>query len=271
LKKHAFLSILLITLLVSVVACSFATGAIADIDPQYRERLNRLEEILATGGCDREELQAIFADSRVVLYPHIIERTGKGINYLGRRFGLLSRKSLERGRTMLTKNLDTFRTAEAAYGVEREIVLAVLRVETNFGQYTGKSPVFNSLLTLALLENRRSLWAEGELLEFLRYCKERHLDPLAIKGSWAGAFGMCQFIPSSFTKFAVDGNGDGAIDLFNLADAVASIANYLKAHGWEKGKIDRNREALLAYNRCDSYVEGVLAYARAAKRMAAGR
>ena len=86
-----------------------------------------------------------------------------------------------------------------------------------------------------------------------------------MKGSWAGAFGICQFIPSSYVRFAVDGNGDGVIDLFDFRDAVASIANYLKAHGWENGRLEAKRQAIYAYNHCDSYVDAVLAYAKATK------
>ena len=166
---------------------------------------------------------------------------------------------------MLTDNQDVLVRVEKSYGVDKEIIIAILRVETNFNSYVGKYPIFNSLLTLAIIENRRSAWAEGELAELLRISKNLGKDPLSIKGSWAGAFGMAQFIPSSYMKYAVDGNNDGTVDLFDFPDATASIANYLKAHGWEKDSPDKNWKAVYAYNHCDEYVKAIFAYAKALK------
>lgn len=118
---------------------------------------------------------------------------------------------------------------------------------------------------MAVIENRRSEWARKELAELLTFCREQNRDPFSIRGSWAGAFGIPQFIPSSYVRFAVDGNSDGRIDLFSMSDAVASVASYLRSHGWEKGKPEQNRQAVYAYNRCDSYVKAVFAYAKALK------
>jgi len=93
-------------------------------------------------------------------------------------------------------------------------------------------------------------------------------DPLSIKGSWAGAFGLCQFVPSSYLHYAVDGNGDGRVDLFNVVDALASVANYLKRSGWEKENQEKKKKAIYAYNHCDNYVKAVLAYATAVGKAA---
>ena len=95
--------------------------------------------------------------------------------------------------------------------------------------------------------------------------KERGFDPLAIKGSWAGAFGLCQFVPSAYLNYAVDGNGDERVDLFNVVDALASVANYLQCNGWENGSLEKKRKAIYAYNHCDNYVRAVLAYAKATR------
>ncbi len=235
-------------------------------DDIYLLRLKELTTRLGEQGFTEEELQRVFTDSRVTLYPHILVNTGKGLNYMSRRFGLLTKKSIERGQKILKTYRAHLEWLEKIFGVEKEIVLAILRVETNFGGYTGSYRVFNSLLTLALAENRRSRWAEGELTELLRFSKELGLDPLSIKGSWAGAFGLCQFVPSSFGRFGVDGNGDGLVDLFVFPDAAASIANYLKHHGWVWGKKEGNQRVLFAYNHCDSYVKAVLSYASASKK-----
>jgi membrane-bound lytic murein transglycosylase B len=197
------------------------------------------------------------------LYPGIVEKKGKGLDYLGSRFGLLSMKSIHQGKLTLEAHKGILRTIENEYGVNGEVLVAILRVETNFGRYLGNYIVFNSLLTLTLMENRRSAWAEEELIHLLRFCRQENKDPLSLKGSWAGAFGIPQFVPSSYLKYAVDGNGDGRIDLHEFPDALASMANYLRAFGWSKEEPERKKEALFAYNRCHQYVEAVLVYARA--------
>jgi len=238
----------------------------AGVDPAYQDGLDRLVGDLEKQGFAREELKGIFSDSRFELYPHIVGRTGKGMNYMSRRFGLLTKRSIQRGRSVLAAYRDALTGAEKDYGVDREIIVAILRVETNFGSATGVYPVLNSLTTMAVIESRRSGWARAELAELLAICREQNRDPFSIRGSWAGAFGISQFIPSSYVKFAVDGNSDGRIDLFTMSDAVASVANYLRSHGWEKGKSEENRQAVYAYNHCDSYVKAVFAYAKALKK-----
>jgi len=258
--KFARISIILIYIL---FLCAFL--AHGEVGPQYKEQINSLTTKLLTTGYSEGEIQQILSDERVELYPQILERTGKGLPYFNKKFGLLTKKSVERGRKVLTDNYDVLTRVENSYGVDKEIIIAILRIETNFNKYVGKYPIFNSLLTLAVIENRRSVWAEGELAELLRISKYLNTDPLSIKGSWAGAFGMAQFIPSSYTKYAVDGNGDGTIDLFDFSDATASIANYLTSHGWEKNSPEKNWKAVYAYNHCDEYVRAVFAYAKALK------
>lgn len=240
--------------------------ALGEIDPQYRERLDQLKDRLAAQGFAEEDLNRLLADERVALYPQILERRGKGLDYMSKKFGLLTSKSIDQGVRVLTRHRATLEAVEAAFGVDKEILVAILRIETNFGGYTGSYPVFNSLLTRAVIENRRSQWAEEELTYLLRFTREQGRDPLSIKGSWAGAFGIPQFIPSSYVRFAVDGNGDGLVNLYDFTDAVASVANYLRAHGWERGNREQSWNAVYAYNHCDNYVEAVFAYARATKK-----
>lgn len=226
---------------------------------------NLIKKIKANGFSD-EEIQKIFTDSRITLYPDILEKRGHGINYMSKKFGLLTRASVKRGQMVIIKNKAVFEEIEHKYGVEKEAVVAIYRLETNLGSYEGKYLVFNGLLTLAVLENRRSAWAEKELLNLLTFCKNNNKDPLSIKGSWAGAFGLCQFIPSSVLKYAVDGNGDGEIDINNFSDAMSSIANYLKSNGWENNSLKKKKQAIWSYNHCDNYVKAVLAYANACKK-----
>lgn len=243
----------------------FSCPVSGEIDPQYRDQINILTTKLLATGFSEDEIQCIFSDERLMLYPQILERSGKGLPYFGRKFGLLTRKSIERGRKFLNYNKDMLVNVEKTYAVDKEIIVAILRIETNFNKYVGKYPIFNSLLTLTLMENKRSAWAENELIELFWISKTLNKDPLSIKGSWAGAFGMAQFIPSSYRKYAVDGNNDGTIDLYDFTDAFASIANYLQAHGWEKNNSEKNWNAVYAYNHCDEYVKAIFAYAKALK------
>ena len=215
-------------------------------------------------GFDDQTLAQILSDPRIELYPQILEKRGKGIDYFHKRFGLLTARSVARGRQVLSENGSFFKYLEDFYGVEKEAIVAIFRVETNFGKHTGSYPVFNSLLTMATLPNRRSTWAEDELVRLLVICRKEGKDPLSVKGSWAGAFGLCQFIPSSYLTYGVDGDGDNIVDLFSFADAMASIANYLKENGWEKSD-DKRKKAIYAYNHCDSYVKAVMAYANACR------
>lgn len=251
--------------LVFVVFFSAPFPSDAGIDPIYLERLEALKREIEQHGFAPDELTEIFSDSRFKLYPQIVGRRGKGLDYFGSRFGLLTKKSIEQGREVLARHNAYFKDAERVYGVDREVIAAILRVETNFGSVTGIYPVLNSLTTLVVVENRRSEWAQSQVIKFLKICRDQEKDPFSIRGSWAGAFGISQFIPSSYLRYAVDGDGDGVVDLFNWSDAIASIANYLKVHGWEKDKPDRKRQAVFSYNHCDNYVNAVLAYAGALK------
>jgi len=256
----------LLPVFVLFVLLSFAGKASGEIPTEYDLKKQSLIQNLKEKGFSEEESNRLFSDERVVLYPEILEKKGKGLNYMSKRFGLLSRKSIKRGQKVISDNKDFLDSIEKEYGVDKEVIVAIYRVETNLGQSRGGYLVFNSLLTRVLIENRRSEWAERELINLLLLCKSKGLDPLTLKGSWAGAFGLCQFIPSSAMTHAVDGNKDGDVDLFNFHDAMASIANYLKANGWDKKDTEKKKKAIWSYNHCDNYVKAVLAYARASKK-----
>lgn len=229
-------------------------------------RRGSLCQSLKERGFTSDDLAPLFSDPRVALYPDILEKKGKGLDYFNKKFGLLTRDSVGRGKAILKSNKSVLVDIGARYQVKPEVLIAVYRVETNFGRYVGTYPVFNSLLTLSLFENRRSEWAEGELVNLLVLSRSEKIDPLSIKGSWAGAFGLCQFIPSSYLSFGADGNNDGRVDLFQFTDAMASIAKYLAGHGWASGHPEKMKKAIYAYNHCDNYVRAVLAYADAIEK-----
>jgi peptidoglycan lytic transglycosylase B len=249
-----------------VIATGYSPLRAGVDSPCFDRELKELRERLKEKGLSDKELDRVFSDPRVTLYPAIVERKGKGLDYTGRRFGLLTKRSISQGKNVLRDHRQLLRKIESAYGVGKEILVAILRIESNFGRYVGNVPIFNSLLTMALIENRRSAWAGEELGHLLLICREQKKDPLSFKGSWAGAFGIPQFMPSSYVKYGADGNGDGLVDLHNLADAFASMANYLKSFGWTGRDPVKRKEALYAYNHCDNYVQAIITYARALKR-----
>jgi membrane-bound lytic murein transglycosylase B len=144
--------------------------------------------------------------------------------------------------------------AEAIYGVPAEIIVAIIGVETSYGQNTGSFSVLEALASLAFDYPPRAEFFRSELENFLLLARENGDDPLAIQGSYAGAMGIPQFMPSSQRNYAVDFDGDGRVDLrHSTADAIGSVARYLQKYGWQKGapvavpaRVDGDPAALLA-------------------------
>lgn len=209
-----------------------------------------------------EEVEPFLRDQRLALHPEILTQKTKGINYMHPRFGLLSQTSIKRGQQVLKKNKVILKNIEASYGVPCEVLVAIFRVETNLGSNLGQYRVFNSLLTLTVMVNRRSVWAAQELLNLLVLSGNNQINPFSIKGSPSGAFGLCQFVPSSYLAYGIDGNGDGIVDLFDFSDAMASTANFLKSHGWHNRNTGKQFRAILAYNHCENYAKAVLTYSK---------
>jgi membrane-bound lytic murein transglycosylase B len=131
-------------------------------------------------------------------------------------------------------NAEAVFRASSEYGVPPEIVVAILGVETRYGRQGGGYRVLDALVTLTLRYPERSEFFRGELAEFLLLARELGASPLALKGSYAGAMGVPQFIPSSYRRYAVDFDGDRKRDLSDVEDAIGSVANFLKKHGWRR-------------------------------------
>jgi membrane-bound lytic murein transglycosylase B len=147
----------------------------------------------------------------------------------------IEEKRIANGKLFLAEYNDLFNRVESEYGVPREIIASILGVETRYGEIKGSYKVLDSLATLGFDFPRRSKFFKSELIQFFQLTRENNLDIYSIQGSYAGAMGYGQFISSSYRAYAVDYDGDGYADLFNSApDAIASIANYLKVHGWKR-------------------------------------
>lgn len=140
---------------------------------------------------------------------------------------------VDKGKSMLNSHQELLDRIETVYRVDREIVLAIWGIETRYGNNTGTYSVFKTLNTLFDAYPRRSKFFRKELIHFLLLCRENSLDPKKIKGSYAGAFGQAQFMPSSFREYAVSFDGNSQRDHFSsLEDVLASIANYLRRYRW---------------------------------------
>jgi membrane-bound lytic murein transglycosylase B len=153
--------------------------------------------------------------------------------YMKRR---LPARVVRRARDMAAAHRADLQRAAVRYGVPRAVIVAVWGLESNFGRFQGVRPTIATLATLAYDGRRQALFRD-ELFAALRILDSGDVEPGALKGSWAGAMGQTQFMPSSFLKWAVDADGDGRRDIWeSRPDIFASIANYLKEHGWKPGE-----------------------------------
>lgn len=147
----------------------------------------------------------------------------------------MTEKRMREGAEFMTTYRKELNRAYQQYGVPPEYITAIIGVETSYGGNIGKIPVLDALATIAFDYPRRSKYFTKELEQFLLMTREEGFDPKSPVGSYAGAMGLGQFMPSSFRRYAVDFDGNGRRDLWNTVDAIGSVANYFSAHGWQKG------------------------------------
>lgn len=152
------------------------------------------------------------------------------------RSRFLNERRIEAGVRFWQEHSITLKRAGAIYGIPEEIIVAIIGVETEYGRNTGRFGVMQALSTLAFRYPPRAPYFRGELEQFLLLARENGYDPMLLKGSYAGAIGIPQFMPGSQRHYAVDFDGDGRIDLTgSAADAIGSVARFLAMHGWETG------------------------------------
>ncbi len=144
-----------------------------------------------------------------------------------------SKKKVNKGINFYKQNLELINTVEKKYNVEKELLLSLMGIETNYGTYVGKMDILSSLSTLSY-DKRRSQFFTNELLILLKLIEKKKIDYKTLYGSWAGAFGFFQFMPSTIKNHALDFNNDNYIDLKNPFDAYASAGNYLNDMGWDQ-------------------------------------
>ena len=197
-----------------------------------------VDDMVSRYGFERAELDALLADARY--QQAIIDAMNRP--YEGKPWGayrriFLTPERIDGGAAFLRANADLLRRAEAAYGVPPEVITAIIGIETNYGGNLGQHRVLDALTTLGFAYPRRAAFFRGELEEFLLLARDEHVDARHAMGSYAGAVGKPQFIPSSYRAYAVDFDNDGRRDLWGSnADVIGSVANYLAQHGWRRGE-----------------------------------
>jgi membrane-bound lytic murein transglycosylase B len=173
----------------------------------------------------------------------------------------LEEKRITNGKKFIKDNSKLFDRVEDDFGVPREIITSILGVETRYGKIKGSYRVLDSLATLGFDFPRRSRFFQSELVQFFILARENNLDINSVQGSYAGAMGYGQFISSSYRAYAIDYDGDGYADLFNsVPDAVASIANYLKKHGWKRDGAIVQKVALNKVNKTYNHQSNLTKY-----------
>lgn len=273
-----FISLLLLTFISPA-----QTVAEAETSGRY---FNSLQERLIMDGFNKSTITEIYNQPQVYFetkgITHYLVHNEAKLNY----DQFTSVESIQKALEYIEKHKSVLVRAEREYGVSKEVITAIILVETRLGTFLGRPSILNTLSTMASLADsdvrnifwskissstrltkknfekwagKKSKWAYNELKAFLKHTAQEKMDPIGIYGSYAGAMGIAQFVPSNILAFAKDGDSDGHVDLFNHADAITSIANYLKHYGWHPG-IGRKKahKIIFLYNHSNYYVDTIL-------------
>lgn len=234
------------SLLLALSAIMLQPCAAAD-DPDFMAWLAKFRSDAAAKGISNATLDAAFASVDQPL-PRVLELDRSQPEFVQTFTGYLrpriTEARIKRGRELLVQHRALFKRLEDQYGVQPQYLASFWALESNFGDATGGFSVINALATLAY-DPRRADFFRGELMTALKILQAGNIKPAEMTGSWAGAMGQCQFMPSTYQRYAVDGDGDGRIDIWHsLPDVLSSAAHYLSQAGW-KGDERWGREVAL--------------------------
>lgn len=232
------MKLLPLTLIVSLLLASFITPAQAnqaEKEAKFRTWLNQFKQQALQAGISNQTLQHAFKNVR--LNHSVLESDRKQPEFTKTFFEYFDRAVSDRriltGREKYAKHRDLLNEVTKKYGVPGRFIIAFWGMETNYGSYTGSTPIIESLATLAF-DPRRTEFFTKQLIAALTIIDQGHVRVEQMKGSWAGAMGQCQFMPTNYLAYAVDGDGDGKINLWDsLPDAFHSAGNFLKHLGWQ--------------------------------------
>ncbi len=245
-----------------------------------------LKQRLIKDGFNPDKIEAILAKDTVSFTTDSVSlffvHSESSLNY----DQFLSKNSIANAFKYMAEHKESLDRAQEMFGVDKTVITAILLVETRLGTYLGNRIVINTLATMASLADDslreriwnaipdqkkpqrdaflkkvdvRSKWGYEELKALIQYADREGIDPENIQGSYAGAMGISQFMPSNALTLAKDGNNDGRINLFDHSDAIFSVANYLKHHGWKPGiSRQRQHEVLFRYNHSNYYVDTLM-------------
>lgn len=268
-----------------MLSCSFFSQNAAG-SKNSNNYFESLQKRLIEDGLDKDRISELYKRPEVYFETKGVSRflvhREASLNY--NQF--TSKKSIRNALKYMEQHQKILEGTEKTYGVDKEIVTAIILVETRFGTLIGGQSVLNSLSTMAALADpdvrdmfwgkvsestqltreqfekwvkRKSSWAYKELKAFLNYTAKENMDPAAVSGSYSGAMGIAQFMPTNILAFAKDGDNDESIDIFNHSDAITSVANFLKHYGWYPG-IDGKKayNVIYHYNHSRQYVDTIL-------------
>jgi membrane-bound lytic murein transglycosylase B len=290
-KRHMFygrtIPIKYIIFLTGFLICSFFFSTQNAAGSRQSDRyFKSLQDRLIKDGFDKDRITALYKGPEVNfeikgVSRFLVHREAE-LNY----DQFVSKKSIRNALRYMKHHKEALENTERAYGVDKEIITAIILVETRFGAMVGGPLVLNTLSTTAALADsdvremfwskvsksipltrqqfdrwvkRKSDWAYNELKAFLEYTAAEHMNPADISGSYSGAMGIAQFMPSNILLFAKDGDNDGSTNLFDHADAIRSIGNFLKHYGWYPGiKGEKAYHVIYHYNHSRQYVDTIL-------------
>ncbi|MEP6609316.1 MAG: lytic murein transglycosylase B [Burkholderiaceae bacterium] len=227
--------------LTALAAIAAAPVALAEPRAPYLQRAEVrqfIDELLAQHGFDRQRVERWLSSAK---YSAAVERYMQPPiafgqrNWLEYRARYLDEPRIQSGAAFVRQHEAAMQRAQQQFGVPPEIIAAIIGIETYFGRMTGSFRTLDALVTLSFDYLRRAEYYRQQLAEFFLLVHEQKSDPLAFRGSFAGAIGLPQFMPGSIRRYAVDFDGDGRIDLNgSAADAIGSVGSYLAAHGWQR-------------------------------------
>jgi len=224
------------------------SGVLAKDYTKKREVRVFIDQMVKQNKFNRSELNKLFRHTKfqkkaLAVYVPSLRPKVKPSKKVRKRQGswdryeniLLKESKVTKGVSYMHKHRNTLLKAYQKYGVQPEYIIAIIGIESHFGVNRGKFPVFDTLTTLAFEKNRRQRFYKSELKEFLLMTRREKVNPKNVMGSYAGAIGLGQFMPSNYKAYVVDFNKDGKKQMNHPSDAIGSIAYYLKRHHWRKG------------------------------------
>jgi membrane-bound lytic murein transglycosylase B len=238
-------------------------------------RFKNARQVLLDQGFEGEYVDTLFSDRRMKLYPvikRVMDRPSEALTYEKYRMVMAVNQKIGDGKRFMLAYADELGAAEAKYGVDKHYIAAIIGAESDYGRNPGTYNPVGIFVTMIEKISRKRGFGERELIELVRFCQKYDVDPHSLKGSYSGAIGIAQFIPSLLNKLYVDADGDGKPNPGTVADGIHSVANYLKNYrgygsGWNLGTKalpgNKNWRALLAYNRHPNYARAVSEIAEA--------